>query len=116
APELARMDAFIAAAGKLAMHVIPSPHNFARYYGKLIGTPELPTSAFAEFWSRLAAHFRGENALWAVGLMNEPHDTLGLWPAAAQLATDAVRAADADRWVFVPGDHWAVVAEWRKYN
>ena len=114
--ELKRLDQFIAEIAKRQMMVIPEPHNYARYREHLIGTPEVPNAAFADFWRRLAEHLKGEGAIYGYGLVNEPHDTKGLWPAAAQAATDAIRTVDAAHHIFVPGDSWSGAPDWRKHN
>jgi endoglucanase len=116
--ELARLDAFIASCRDRRMRVILDPHNFARYGGELIGSEQVPCAAFADFWEKLAGHYRDEEAIFAFGLMNEPHDTGGLWPAAAQAAVDAIRrrAGAARQFILVPGDNWACAKDWRKYN
>jgi endoglucanase len=116
AKELGRLDAFVAAVRERGMRVIPEPHNFARYRGQVIGTPEVPNAAFADFWRRLAGHYKGEPSVWAFGLVNEPHDTNGLWPAAAQAAVDAIREVDREHFIVVPGDGWSGAADWRKHN
>jgi endoglucanase len=116
AAELARIDAFIAEAAKREMKVIPEPHNFARYRGELIGTPEAPNAAFADLWRRLAEHFRDQPAVYAYALVNEPHHTNGLWPDAAQAAVDAIRTVDTTHHILVPGDGWSGAADWLKNN
>ncbi len=114
--ELARIDAFIAECRQRGMQVILDPHNYARYNGKLIGSPEVPNEAFADFWSRVAEHYRDETAIYAYGLVNEPHDTKGLWPAAAQAGVDGVRRQDRKHFILVPGDNWSSAKDWRKWN
>src|SRR5206468_880874 len=111
--ELARMDEFVSACRGRRMRVILEPHNYARYQGKVIGSPEVPAAAFADFWSKLAAHYSDDPAIYAYGLMNEPHDTKGLWPGAAQAGVDAVRSADSTHFILVPGDHWSSAKGWR---
>ena len=49
------------------------PHNYARYFGKIIGGPEVSYADFADFWERLAVRFKDSPQVW-FGLMNEPHD------------------------------------------
>jgi endoglucanase len=114
--ELSRLDAFVADVARREMRVIPEPHNYARYRGELIGSPAVPNAAFADFWRRLAGHLKGQASVYAYGLVNEPHDTKGLWPAAAQAAVDAIREVDSSRHIFVPGDGWSGAADWRKNN
>lgn len=118
--ELARLDGVVAAARERGMRLILDPHNYARYRtvagDQLIGSSAVPNAAFADFWRRLAAHYRDEPAIWAYGLMNEPHDTGGLWPAAAQAGVDGIRAADPTRTILVPGDGWSGAWSWRQHN
>jgi len=118
--ELGRIKSFVAAARLRHMRVIISPHDFGRFRlaGKetLIGTPGVPIKAFADFWSKLAAEFAGDNAVYAFSLMNEPHDSDGLWKKTAQAGLDAIRSADPKRLVLVPGDQWSDASRWRQYN
>ena len=116
AAELARLDAVVALARARGIGVLLDPHNYARYRGQLIGSPEVPNAAFTDFWRRLAEHYRAEPAIFAYGLMNEPHDTKGLWPAAAQAGIDGVRAADTVHTLLVPGDSWSGAWTWPKAN
>jgi len=114
--ELGRLDAFVAALRARKMRVIIEAHNFGRYNNQLIGTEAVPNTAFADFWGKLAAHYRREEAIWAYGLMNEPHDTDGRWSAAAQAGIDGVRAADGSRLILVPGEGWSSASLWQRYN
>ena len=114
--ELARIADFIEQAGRRGMKVIPEPHNFARYRDQVVGTAAVPHAALADLWQRLAARLKCNPAIYALGLMNEPHDTGGRWPAAAQAAVDAIRSVDPTVWILVPGDQWTGAADWRKDN
>jgi endoglucanase len=116
AAELKRLDQFVKEITQRGMKVIPEPHNYARYRGKLIGSAEVPNSAFADFWRRMAEHFKGEEAIYAYALVNEPHATQGLWPAAAQAGVDGIRSADKTHHIIVPGDGWSGATDWRKNN
>jgi endoglucanase len=116
AGELKRLDQFVTEIAKRQMKVIPEPHDYARYRGKLIGTTDVPNSAFADFWRRMAEHFKSEPSIYAYSLINEPHATQGLWPAAAQAAVDAIRTVDPTHHIIVPGDGWSGAADWRKNN
>lgn len=118
--ELSRLKSFVAAAGARNMQVILSPHNFGRYRlsGKetLIGTTRVPIEAFDDFWHKVAAEFAGNDAVYALSLMNEPHDSWGLWKRTAQAGLDAIRRADRKRLVLIPGDHWSDASRWQQYN
>lgn len=96
--------------------VILDMHNYARYKGKLIGSPEVPYEAYADVWRKLAEAFKDHPALLGYDIMNEPHSTDGLWPAAAQAAVDAIRQVDKKTLIFVEGDRWASSFHWRKVN
>jgi endoglucanase len=118
--ELGRIRAVVAAAHKRNMRVILSPHNFGRYYldgqETLIGTEGVSIEAFADFSGKVAAAFAGDQTIYGLSLMNEPHASQGLWKQTAQAGLDAIRAADRDRLVLAPGDEWSGAWSWREYN
>jgi endoglucanase len=118
--ELGRIKSVVEAARARHMRVILSPHNFGRYFlggnETLIGTGGVPIKAFADFWRRVAAQFAGNDAIYGLGLMNEPHDSQGLWKETAQAGLDAIRHADRSRLVLAPGDQWSGAWSWRHYN
>jgi endoglucanase len=120
ANELLRIKEFIAAARARDVKVILSPHNYGRYRieGKLalIGHERVPIDAFADFWRRLAAEFVGDSTVYAFSLMNEPHDSSGLWKATAQAGLEAIRQKDRARLVLAPGDQWSGAWSWRRFN
>ena len=92
--------------------VLLDPHDYARYYGKIIGTPEVPDTAFADFWGRLGAQFKGNPRVW-FGLMNEPHDMANdQWLGAANAAIAAIRKAGATNLILVPGIAWTGAHSW----
>lgn len=118
--ELGRIKRFVAQAHARNMRVILSPHNFGRYYldGKetLIGTAGVPIEAFADFSRKVAAAFADNDWVYALSLMNEPHDSNGLWKQTAQAGLDAIRTVDRERLVLVPGNEWSGAWSWRRYN
>lgn len=103
-------------AAEYDQKVILDMHNYARYKGKLIGSAAVPYEAYANVWRKLASEFKDHPALFGYDIMNEPHSTKGLWPAAAQAAVDAIRQVDMDTLIFVEGDRWASTFHWRKVN
>lgn len=120
AGEIGRIKTVLVAARALNMRVILSPHNFGRYHidGRptLIGTENVSVSSFADFCYKIAAAFSGDDAVYGLSLMNEPHDSQGLWKQTAQAGLDAIRRADPERLVLAPGDHWSSAYSWREYN
>lgn len=114
--ELARMMATLDHAKKYNMQVILDMHNYYRYYGKMIGSNEVPISAFADSWRRIAQKVSKHPAVYGYGLMNEPHTTNGKWPAAALAAAKSIRTIDAKNWVVIAGDRWSSAFHWPSYN
>lgn len=99
--------------GERRMKVMLDMHNFARYRGKLIGSPEVPLAAFTDVWKRLAAEFKDEPAIWGLELMNEPHNTNDTWPAMAQAGIDGIRAVDSKTMIVVCADSWSATYSWK---
>jgi endoglucanase len=118
--ELGRLDGFVKAANEQGASVILDVHDFARYQlstldplptpsppPAIVGSRELPTSAFADLWSKLATHYAGNDRV-VFGLMNEPHDMpTRQWVSAANAALVSIRAAGAHNVVLVPGNNWS---------
>lgn len=112
AAEFARLRAVVDAATARGLTVILDPHNYARFGDKAVGTPDVPDDAFADFWGRLAAPFKGSPRVW-FGLMNEPHDMpTAQWLGSANAALAAIRRAGAKNLVLVPGNNWTGAHSW----
>ncbi len=127
AAELDRMKSMVRAANNAGLRVVLDMHNFGAYYltdgtfgvRRAIGSAELPTSAFANVWSRLAAAFAAE-PVWAFDLMNEPVEmpatsklpAAKLWEKASQAALNAIRARGDRRLVMVAGYEWSGMKNW----
>lgn len=88
------------------MQVILDVHNYGRYRGKAIGSPEVPAEAFHDLWARLAAIYKDAPNIWGYGLMNEPGKG---WREAAQHGIDGIRSVDARTQILVANDYpgWA---------
>lgn len=107
-----RLKDLVAAATKKGLVVLLDPHDYARYYGKVIGGPDVSDADFADFWGRLAGDFRGNPRVW-FGLMNEPHDMpTPQWLDAANAAVAAIRKAGAKNLTLVPGNGWSGAHSW----
>jgi endoglucanase len=119
--ELGRLKEVLRAAAERKMHVILDVHNYGRYHfaadnkSEIIGSERVPYAAFADLWSKLAAAVKDEPAVYAYGLMNEPHDMgdAARWPRAAQAAIDAIRRLDRKTLIMVSGDSWSSARGWR---
>src|SRR5258706_3256593 len=72
--EVGRIHTFLDEAAARGMQVMLDVHNYGRYAGHVIGSTEVPISAFAGFWSKMATEFRGSAGVSGFDLMNEPHD------------------------------------------
>lgn len=112
--ELALLDETVSYITSSGGYVILDPHNYSRYFGKQIGSPQVPTSAFASFWARLAARYKA-NPRVIFGLMNEPNKiSADKWRDAAEAAILAIRATGARNLILVPGTAWSGAHSWTK--
>lgn len=128
--ELQRLDTLINQSEPKGIIIIPEPHNFGRYRVPnkanqkgcneksecLIGSDAVPVAAFSDFWEKFATRMKDHKNIYAYDLINEPHDTNGLWPETAQSAVNAIRKVDKEKYIFVPGDGWSLSVNWQKYN
>jgi endoglucanase len=112
ATELARLGGFVDQVSAGGTTVLLDPHNYARYRGNLIGSSAVPNTAFADFWSRLATRFKGNDKV-VFGLMNEPNTMpTEQWLSGANAALAAIRSTGAGNLVFVPGNAWTGAHSW----
>ena len=110
--ELERLKASVAGLRAKGFMVILDPHNYGYHSGLQIGSSEVSSRQFAQFWIRLAAEFANQDGI-AFGLMNEPHDIAPLvWLDAANQAIAGIRAVGARNLILVPGTHWTGVVSW----
>lgn len=110
--EFARFDEFVTQTTAKNMYVLLDPHNYARYHGNLIGSSQVPNSAFVDFWTRLANQYK-DNPRVIFGLMNEPHTMpTEQWISAANAAAAAIRNTGATNLITVPGNAWTGAHSW----
>jgi endoglucanase len=121
--QLGYMDSVVNYATSKGAYVILDPHNFAAYYGSVIGADGSPvtTSDFASLWSQLATHYEG-NSHVIFGLMNEPvgidngggrpGGTTEAWLNSANSAIAAIRGAGATNLILVPGNGYDGAWSW----
>lgn len=93
------------------LHLILDPHNYAKYYGRLLDRDE-PVATYADLWRRLADTFKDDDTV-IFGLMNEPATIEATpWAGAAQSAIDAIRATGARNLILVPGTAYTGAHSW----
>lgn len=117
AAELGRIKQSLDHAQKHGIKIILDMHNYYRYYGKVINSPEVPRAQFAETWRKIAVELSRHPALYGYGLMNEPYNTgNNMWPQTAQAAGQAIRKIDPSKWIMIAGDRYSSAFHWQKYN
>jgi endoglucanase len=109
---LSDLKQFLAKAEAQGVPVMVEVHNYDRYRGKLVGSPEVPGAAFQDLWRRLADALKDQKIVYGYGLMNEPHDTNGTWQTFAQYGVNGVRSVDSSRKIYVGGDGWSNSQLW----
>lgn len=116
--ELKRMTDFIDAAEERDMLITPDVHNFARRVVNgtqyVIGSPEVPTAAFVDFWGKLAEVFKDRPNIWALGIMNEPYamPSNNAWFNIAQATIDKIRTVDTKTPLLIGGDSYSSALRW----
>ncbi len=114
APYTSKYEAIVKYATSKGAYVILNPHNFARYYGEVVGGEKVPNEVFADFWGRLAARFKDEPRV-LFNLVNEPHTMpTEQWVSAANAAIAAIRQSGATQTIVVPGNSWTGASTWKK--
>lgn len=110
--ELARLRETVKTIGTFQQTVVLDPHNYARYADKLIGTPEVPVSAFLDFWKRLTLEFKDDKRV-VFGLMNEPFDISSTeWRDVSNATIAVIRDTGATNLILVPGTSWTGAHSW----
>jgi endoglucanase len=133
----AELDRLKTAAGWARKHrgeLIIDIHNYGRYALGVAQSGDRPRrleciidhqagdlavtrADFADLWRRLSEAFRDDAAVYAYGLMNEPHDMSGSdWQAISQAAVDAIRRQKDNKLILVAGDHWSNAFRFAEVN
>ncbi len=107
---------FLMKAEQYQMDVVLDLHNYGRYKRQIIGSHQVPKSAFYDLWKKTAHALKNYPALMAYGLMNEPHDTKGLWFKVAQSGVDGIRSEDKNKAIYIAGEHWSNAHIWSRVN
>ncbi len=107
-----KLDAIVKYATSKGAYVVLNPHNFARYYGAVIGSVSVPNAAFADLWTKLANQYAGDGRV-VFNLVNEPNGMpTEQWVSAANSAIAAIRTSGAKNLVIVPGNAWTGAHSW----
>ncbi|MGV3546800.1 MAG: glycoside hydrolase family 5 protein [Pedobacter sp.] len=116
--ELKRLTDFIDAAAVRDILIIPDVHNFARRVvngnREIIGTSLVPTTAFTDFWGKLAEVLKTKKNIWAYGVMNEPFNMPSniAWFSIAQATINKIREIDQKTAILVGGDSYSSAERW----
>jgi PKD repeat protein len=117
ATELAKIQTSVNYALQAGQYVVLDQHNYARYaIGSTeytVGSSQVPISAFADFWGKLAAIYKNEPRVM-FGLTNEPHDMkTSTLVSAYNAAIVAIRNAGAtSNTILVSGNAYSTAAAW----
>lgn len=99
-------------AASQGIAVILDVHNYGKYNEQLIGSAEVPVSAFVDLWSKIASEFADDTNV-RFGLMNEPQqENASDWLSMSNAAIAAIRDAGANQQVLVPGIGWTGAWSW----
>ena len=107
---------YMDSAQQAGLVVVIDIHNYARYRNQLIGSPNVPKDSFQDLWKKTALLLKNHPALFAYGLMNEPHNTSNTWHNFAQFGVDGIREVDGGHFIYVSGDSWSSAAFWPTAN
>lgn len=111
-----QIDRLLANAARNDMDVILDVHNYGRYRGKVVGTKDVPLSAYQNLLERMAQRWGKHPALYGYDIMNEPYGLADqYWPKAAQAGINGVRKFDRDNIIFVEGASYSSAERWAWY-
>ncbi|MFO1151192.1 MAG: glycoside hydrolase family 5 protein [Alsobacter sp.] len=112
AAELARIDDVVQYASSKGLKVVLDAHNYGAGFGSLIGSGATSNAAFADFWGKVASHYKSNDNV-ILGLMNEPNQqSASTWLDSANAAIAAIRDTGAKNEILVPGSYWDGAWTW----
>ena len=112
----AQIDKMFANAALNDIDVVLDIHNYARYRKKVIGSKEVPYSAYQDLLERVAKRWGDRSSLYGYDIMNEPYGLADkYWPKAAQAGINGVRKYDRQKPIYIEGVSYASAARWPKY-
>ena len=119
--ELNRITRFLNDCASAGVVVVLNIHNFARYKMNnveyIIGSREVPVAAFKDFWKKMAYALKGFDNIYALDIMNEPHDMGNYsWFNAAQEAIKGIREVNRNVYIMVEGESYSNAATWEQHN
>lgn len=104
--EMQRIDEVVDYALSRGMKVGLDLHNGGYRFDELIGNSAVPDKAFADVWSKLAAHYMSKPDVLFM-LMSEPYDqSARQWVRTANAAIAAIRSVGATQVIVVPGSYY----------
>lgn len=107
-------------AGNAGLRVVLDMHNYARFFTaddveRVIGAGVVTEAHLVDVWEKLSAVFLNNEIVYALGIMNEPHDLPGgaaQWETNSQAVVSAIRALGDEKWLSIGGVDWSGVRNW----
>ena len=114
---LAGLKNSVAYSRKYGVNVVLDLHNYGRYYGEIIDVGTVTVDHIVDLWVRLSNEFKDEPAIYAYGIMNEPHDMQSAnWKAISQAVVTAIRNNGDNTLLAIPSDNWTGAHSWQINN
>ncbi len=112
--ELEQLRRVVNSARDLGLCTLIDLHNYGSHSGRVVGSADLPATAFIDVWLRLHQAFSDPNDA-AFGLMNEPKAVpVPQWLTIAQDTVLALRNAGAKNLLMVGSGRWSGAHEWER--
>lgn len=110
------IDKMLGQAQANGIDVILDVHNYARYRDNVIGSQQVPFSAYRNLLERISQRWGSHTALYGYDIMNEPYGDADVhWPKAAQAGINGVRRYDRQKPIFIEGVSYSSAARWAWY-